>query len=116
MSDLEVGIDLVELNQIKDKMTKRFVERVLSETELSKYHQINHPQRRLTFLAGRFAAKEAYVKVYKRFDAAINFKDVSVLSDASGAPYIVSKYRSEDSIKVSISHTDHYAVAICIKQ
>jgi len=111
-----IGIDIVEFEEIKERLTERFINRILSEQELVKYHQIKNTHRKLTFLAGRFAAKEAYTKVYRKFDEPLNFKDVIVLNDEFGAPYIISKYRPEDHISLSISHSRNYAVAICIKE
>lgn len=111
-----IGIDIVEFEEIKERLSDRFIHRILGDTELKRYKEIKNPERRISFLAGRWAAKEAYTKVYTTFDSPLNFKDVEVLNEESGAPYIVSKYRPEDIIKVSISHSRNYAVAICMKE
>ena len=111
-----IGIDIVEFEEIKERLSDRFVDRILSAQELVKYSQIKNTERKITYLAGRFAAKEAYTKVYKRFEEPLNFKDVIILNDEYGAPYIISKYRPEDHVSVSISHSRNYAVAICIKE
>ncbi len=110
-----IGIDIVEFEEIKEKLSERFIDRILSEKELERYHKIKNTDRKISYIAGRFAAKEAYTKVYKRFEEPLNFKDVCILNDENGAPYIISKYRSKDEISVSISHSRNYAVAICIK-
>ena len=107
-----LGIDLVEIETIKEKLSDKFIHRILSDDELIRYSKITHPERKLTFLAGRFAAKEAYVKAYQAFDHPLNFKDVTILNNEKGAPYIVSNYRPSDQLLVSISHTKNYAVAI----
>jgi len=107
-----IGIDIVELEEIKERLSDKFVHRILSERELQRYHDIKNTERRLQYLAGRFAVKEAYTKVYKRFETPLNFTDVDVLNDEHGAPYIESKYRSEDKILVSISHSRNYVIAI----
>lgn len=112
----EVGIDIVEFAELEEKISERFIQRILSKPELEKYNSLNHEKRKLEYLAGRFAAKEAYTKVYKQFDEPLNFVDVQVLSDEFGAPYIISKYRPKDIIKVSISHSRNYVIAICIKE
>lgn len=111
-----VGIDIVEMEEIKERMSDRFVHRILSEQELERYYRIKNTDRRIQFLMGRFAAKEAYTKVYKQFNESLNFTDVSILNDDSGAPYIVSSYHPEDTLHVSISHSRHYAVAIVFKE
>jgi len=111
-----VGIDIVELEEIREKLSDRFVHRILSQVELERYYAISNTERRLQYLAGRFAAKEAYTKVYKRFDTSLSFTDVMVLNDDNGAPYIKSTYRPEDTLHVSISHSRNYAIAIVIKE
>jgi len=108
-----IGIDIVELDSIRKKASPAFVNRILSDAEKKLYDGISHPQKQLEFLAGRFAAKEAYTKVYQTFEVPMNFKDVSVLKNAIGAPYIISSYRPNDEINVSISHSEHFVVAVC---
>ncbi|MFP4286160.1 MAG: holo-ACP synthase [Candidatus Izemoplasmataceae bacterium] len=111
-----VGIDIVEIEAIKKRYNLAFVKRILSEDELVLFNAISSESRKLEFLAGRFAAKEAYTKVYKHFDKPLNFKDVSILKDEFGAPFIQSLYHKEDCLMISISHSEHYAIAIVIKK
>jgi len=111
-----IGIDIVEFSQIKPKASTKFIERILSNNELLRYNSIAHEQRKLEYLAGRFAVKEAYTKVYKRFLEPLNFTDVEVLNDEFGAPYIKSKYKPKDTILVSISHSKNYVIAIVTKE
>ena len=112
----EIGVDLVEFAQIKEKINDRFIKRILSNRELSRYNSISNDQRKLEYIAGRFAAKEAYTKVYKNFNTPLNFVDVEVLTDEFGAPYIESKYMPDDIVKVSISHSNNYVIAVCLKE
>ena len=111
-----VGVDIVELEEIREKLSDRFVHRILSEVELARYNDIKNTERRLQYLAGRFAAKEAYTKVYKQFDTPLRFTDVVITNDVTGAPLITSTYRPEDTLSVSISHSRNYAIAIVIKE
>jgi len=110
-----VRIDIVECNRIKEKMNDRFINRILSPLELEVFNTFKSDKRKIEYVAGRFAAKEAYTKVYKQFKSPLNFNEVSVLNDEFGAPYIISKYQPEDELNVSISHSENYVVAICIK-
>lgn len=111
-----VGIDIVEFEEIKERLSDRFINRILSEREQVRYYNMKSTEARIAYIAGRFAAKEAYTKVYKNFDHSLNFTEVEILNDEYGAPYIESKYRPEDEVNVSISHSRNYAVAVCIKQ
>ena len=108
-----IGIDIVEFNQIRPKLSDKFIKRILSENELKRYNSITNEQRKLEYISGRFAVKEAYTKVYKKFNEQLNFIDVEVLNDDLGAPYIKSKYHPDDKILVSISHSANYVIAIC---
>ncbi len=109
-----IGVDIVEFVEIEERLNEKFVSRVLSVAERQLYDKIGNAKRKTSFLAGRFAAKEAYAKAYKTFSSPLNFRDVSVLNDADGAPYVVSKYRPEDDVMISISHSRRYAIAMCI--
>ena len=112
----EIGIDIVEFSEIKERLSDRFIKRILSNRELTRYNEINNEKRKLEYIAGRFAAKEAYTKVYKKFLTPLNFVDVEVLTDEFGAPYIESTYMPDDIVKVSISHSKNYVIAMCIKE
>ncbi|MFW5838391.1 MAG: holo-ACP synthase [Bacillota bacterium] len=107
-----IGIDIVEIKEIEAKLSNAFINRILSQKELAYFNTITHSKRKLQYLAGRFAGKEAYTKAYGSFDTPLNFKDVSILHDANNAPYIISSYRPHDIIKISISHSKTYATAI----
>ncbi len=112
----DIGVDIVEFAQIKEKISDKFINRILSIRELERYNKIKNEQRKLEYIAGRFAAKEAYTKVYKKFLTPLSFVDVEVLTDEFGAPYIESKYMPDDIVKVSISHSKNYVIAMCIKE
>ena len=110
-----IGIDIVEFKSIKEKITDAFINRVLSQEEQILYDKITHPQRKIEFIAGRFAVKEAYTKCYQVFETPLNLNQVSVLKNEHGAPTIKSPYRPEDVLKVSLSHSKNYVVAIVMK-
>ncbi len=114
MTKDRIGVDLVELDEIETRSTEKFVSRLLSVEEKRIYDKINDRKRRIGFLAGRFAAKEAYTKAYGSFDEPLNFRDVAILNDDAGSPYVVSKYRPEDTVLISISHSRRHAVAFCM--
>ncbi len=109
-----LGIDIVEFERIKTIIDERFINRVLSDAEKTLYERISRTDRKIEFLAGRFAAKEAYSKAYQIFEEPLNFRDVSILNAPSGAPYVQSKYKEEDTVLISISHSENYAVAVCM--
>lgn len=106
-----IGIDIVELERIEElrKRKERFPTRILTEKELKVYE--NLPDKRKTeFLAGRFAAKEAYAKArgtgIGRF---LSFQDIEIAADERGRPTIVKPYFGKPHL--SISHSRDFAVA-----
>ena len=109
-----IGIDIVEFEEIEERLTDKFIQRILSSKELIRFNAMKNQDAQIRYLAGRFAAKEAYTKVYKKFDTPLNFTDVIILNDDYGAPYLQSTYRPNDKVLISISHSRKYVVAIAI--
>ena len=110
-----IGIDLVELQRLKDK-DERFIKRVLSNEEYVLYNGFTSDLRKLTFLGGRWAAKEALFKAFSIGEGNANFCDFVILNDDHGKPIVVSgPYDTKGLIiHLSISHTAHYATASVI--
>lgn len=106
-----LGIDIEELHRFEPPCAS-LVDRILSPAEKTVYESLNSAKRKKEYLGGRFAAKEAYKKAYRQFDHPVSFQDVSILSADDGSPVLTSLYRSTDAVLVSISHTDHYVVAV----
>jgi holo-[acyl-carrier protein] synthase len=107
-----IGIDIVELTRIQKLMeqNERFVDRILTEEEKVIFAQLSN-WRKVEFLAGRFAAKEAYAKAFGTgIGASLSFQDIEILNDEHGKPIVISKTR-EHRVHVSISHSRDYAVA-----
>lgn len=107
-----IGIDLMEIGRIQDSVErqKRFPERILTANERKTYETLKG-LRKIEFLAGRFAAKEAYAKAAGTgIGGQVSFQDIEVSTDHLGKPAMkVSGVAAR--IHVSISHTEHYAVA-----
>ncbi len=107
---LGMGIDLVELKRMKKD--ERFIQRILSDDEMSVYQTITHEETKLTFLGGRFAAKEALFKAISKGPGDTNFKDFSILNDINGKPYVKTHFfKQGEIIHLSITHTTEYAIA-----
>ncbi|MCS4487061.1 holo-ACP synthase [Staphylococcus americanisciuri] len=106
-----LGVDLVEITRIKELVDKqpKFITRILSQGEYERYQQFTHPQRRLEFLAGRFAVKEAFSKALGTgIGKEIAFKEIHCDNDEYGKPFIVF---DGFKVHVSITHTAHYAMS-----
>ncbi len=110
-----IGIDIEELERFAVLYEdETFVQKILSPSERLIFQGLSHPQRKISFLAGRFAVKEAYTKAYRTFETPLNFTDVSIVHDAHGAPQLTSKYRPEDTVWVSLAHSQKTVVATVV--
>ena len=79
---MEVGIDIVELEHIKDE--KLLASKILSESEFLLYQK---KENKLQFLGGRFAAKEALIKALGLSILGINLKDIEILNKCFNKEY-----------------------------
>lgn len=111
-----IGIDLVEINRIKEvaRRQDRFVNRILTDKEKSMYRSLSK-KRSLEFLAGRFAAKEAYVKALGTGIGQVSFLDIEILPDDQGRP-VFTRHPSSNRAILSITHTDELAAAQVLLQ
>ncbi len=104
-----IGIDIVEHIKIKNK-SQEFINRILSQDELDYYMTITNEKRQIEYIASRFASKEAIFKAYKVGDKTFNYKDISILNEASGAPYVKCE-RLKENILITLSHSDNYSIS-----
>lgn len=118
------GIDLVDKSRIErmlDEHADRFQKRCFTEAELS--YADGGRRRRLEHLAGRFAAKEAILKVLGTgWSGGIAWTDAEIVREPSGRPSVVLHGRCAevadelgiDQWWISISHIETHAVASAI--
>ncbi len=115
-----VGTDLVEVERVAQTVARfgaRFLERVFTQEELQE------GRRRVTWLAGRFAAKEACAKALGTgIGASVAWRDMQVLRQDSGKPSLrllgdaaaLAASLKIVQMDVSISHTHQYALAVVV--
>jgi len=108
-----IGIDIVEIERIKRLIEKsnRFINRTLTEKEIIQYNELRSNTRKIEYVAGRFAAKEAFAKATGTGIGKLKFTDIEVLAAESGAPLLRVSGYDEAQLHVSISHSESYAVA-----
>ncbi|NLY44149.1 MAG: holo-ACP synthase [Clostridiaceae bacterium] len=115
------GIDIVEIDRISRVIKKNdyFVTRFFSEAEQQYFKQRNN---RAEVIAGNFAAKEAFSKAVGTGFRMFELRNIEVLRDPLGKPYIntyegareLIKKLGIDMLHVSISHSRNYAIASVI--
>jgi len=116
LSDLYIGTDIVDVKRIKasvDNYSARFINKVFSQEEQSYCNSKSNPE---IHYSGRFAAKEAIIKAMKSsgFEQKISLKDIVIINNNDGSPYVKLDFNYQGEIKVSISHTHTHAVAFAI--
>ncbi len=104
-----IGIDIVRIEKFRSLVNDEFILRYFSENERSL---------RIEKLAGRFAAKEA---LFKALDVQELFRwdDVEVILELNGSPKFnfknhLAHYAQDKNIHLSISHSNHDAIAVVI--
>ena len=117
------GIDLVDCPRIEQMIQRhgeRFVKRVFTADEQA-YAEKNKNE--VEKLAGRFAAKEAVLKlVGTGWRGKIAWTDIEIINNAAGQPEVtlggeVRKIADQLGIKhisVSITHTANFAIASAV--
>jgi holo-[acyl-carrier protein] synthase len=105
-----IGTDIVENIRIEQSIAKR----VLNQKELEIFAQLKLDKRKLEFLCGRFAAKEAIIKACSQADIEVYMRDIIVLNDDLNRPYVEYPRFENLRILVSISHEKEYSVAFAI--
>lgn len=117
-----LGTDVVQIRRIKEayeRLGDKLAQRILSTHEMGDFK--NFPaSRKVEFLAGRFAAKEAIAKAAGCGLAKLKMRTVSIVLEKHGLSIKWNKIEHEPSYAslrwhVSISHTSDsaFAVAIC---
>lgn len=106
-----IGLDVTELDRITKAYDKRptFASRVLTEKEIVLFDKMIGT-RKMEFLAGRYAVKEAFSKAYGTGIGKLSFQDMEILRDERGKP-VVTKSPFKGNVWVSISHSSNTIVA-----
>jgi holo-[acyl-carrier protein] synthase len=106
-----IGIDITEISRIKAILERqpKFAERILTKHEKNRYTSLSGP-RKAEFLAGRFAAKEAFSKAYGTgIGNSLAFLDIEIAVDLNGKPFIQKPF--SEGVHLSITHSREYAAA-----
>ena len=117
------GIDLTECKRIARVCAnhrQRFFDRVLTPAEQEQARSHRDP---IPFIAGRWAAKEAILKVIGTgWRGQIAWTDMEILPDRLGQPHValtgetarIAGQKGITRVLLSITHTEHYAAASAI--
>ncbi len=119
---ISIGTDIIEISRVKDAIENignKFIEEIYTEKEIE--YCESKKNAKYQHYAARFAGKEAIYKAISNIlenKFAISWKDVQILNDINGRPYIDilnEKIKNQiTQIDISISHCKEYAVSTVI--
>jgi len=127
---LGIGTDLIEIARIRAadaRHGERFARRVLGTQEMERYRarRARSEARGISYLATRFAAKEAISKALGLgMRMPMSWRAVEILNDPSGRPVPViastelQRYAAQRRLRLHVSVTDEkdYAMAYAIAE
>jgi holo-[acyl-carrier protein] synthase len=123
MAILAHGIDLVDFPRIEEMINRhgeRFINRIFTPAEQA-YADKN--KSRMEKYAGRFAAKEAILKLMGTgWRGKIAWTDIEIINNSSGQPQVtldgevknISEKLGITEISISITHTANFAIASAV--
>ena len=117
-----IGTDIAKVSRIEAAFTRsgeRFARRILTENEYAVFAQRNYAA---SYLATRFAAKEAASKALGTGIGQVSFHDMEIVNAPSGAPELhfygsarrIQIERGIDTLHISLSDEKEYAQAFVI--
>jgi holo-[acyl-carrier protein] synthase len=121
---LRSGVDVLEINRLVSmkrdhpEIYQRFVTRVFTENEIIEARD------RVSYFAGRFAAKEAASKALHCGIGVLGWRSIEILTGEQGEPLLqfyekaalLVEHHKISDWSVSISHTDALAIAFVMMQ
>jgi holo-[acyl-carrier protein] synthase len=123
MTLLGLGVDIVETARISAALLRHgeaFLHRVFTEGEIAYCAPMREP---MPFYAARFAAKEAVSKALGTgLGGEAGFCEIDIQRKESGEPFVVLTGAAAETaarlgireVRVSLSHSEHYAVATAL--
>lgn len=112
-----IGTDIVEISRIEKSLNNpRFLSRNFTDKENEYFNSKKLMQESV---ASCFAAKEAFLKALGTGFMNVSIKDIEVLHNDMGKPYIVLHNEVKDvfgkgRIHLSMSHSKEYATAVVV--
>ncbi len=112
-----IGTDIVKISRIEKSLNNpRFLDRNFTDKENEYFNSKKLMQQSV---ASCFAAKEAFLKALGTGFMNVSIKDIEILHNDMGKPYIILHNEVKDAIKngsihLSMSHSQEYATAVVI--
>jgi holo-[acyl-carrier protein] synthase len=127
---LGIGTDILHVERIEaiyNKFPKLLPQKILSPQELFIYAGFDSSRQQIKYLAKRFAAKEAVVKALGSGLSSIGMKNIAILNNDLGKPYVVtspeidfkkyfpiSSFTESVNINISLADEQKYVLAFVV--
>ncbi len=116
-----IGNDIIEIERFEKINIDKFIERYFTEKEISLF---DRRKNKLAVIAGNFAVKEAVSKCFGTGVRGFSLRDIEVLRDELGAPYVslygacldLANERNIDTWHISMSNSDSYVSVVAIAE
>ena len=120
---IAIGTDIIDIQRVADAVERqgdKFVQRILTQSEISEYQARGHS---VSFLAKRFAAKEAIAKALGTgIGRGISFQHMIISNNAEGAPQVELQDNAAErltqlggsQVLLSLADEKHFALAYVI--
>ncbi|MCP5369792.1 MAG: holo-ACP synthase [Rickettsiaceae bacterium] len=121
MDIIGIGTDIVNIDRIRkiySRFGKSFLEKNFHTQEIDYFNNLISVDK-IPYLAKRFAGKEAVSKALGTGIGEVAFKDIAILNNKLGAPYVLidtPRINYSKNIKINISLSDEapFAVAFVV--
>ena len=108
-----IGVDLCEIDRIREAISRHrdhFAQRILATDERTEFDSLNQSMRP-SFLAKRFAAKEAVAKALGTgIGRGFGFHDITITHDELGKP-MVSLNSENQALKDALAYRIHLSIS-----
>lgn len=109
---LGVGVDICQNNRIRIEMASR----ILNGEEKLIFDSFSREERKIEYLSGRFAVKEALIKAFSQANREIFMRDITILNDELNRPFLAKPVFQDIKIHLSISHETEYTIGFAIME
>ncbi|MEW1873638.1 MULTISPECIES: holo-ACP synthase [Streptomyces] len=115
-----VGLDVLERDELACLVTRHWFLRYCYAPEEIQQAQNLGPERRLEYLAGRFAAKEAILKALgKGLFQGIAPRNIHIERADDGSPHVelraeAAEAASDQTVRISITHKNNVVAAVAL--
>ena len=115
MINFGIGVDIENIERFKT-LDKSILNKIFTKNEINYCFSKKEPS---LHLAARFSGKEAIFKALNSIiDLKFNYKEIEILNDLKGAPYVVINKKQKNVkdllIKISLSHCNDKSIAFVI--